>query len=186
MKRQEVSSNPPSSWSLSVWSLYVLHGYSSFIAQPKGMQSLRLCVNFSMNGCLSLCVGPVTDWLPAPCLLPCDSWNRLQLPEIEWLSGRKSMDKGINKEIPDFADSQWLSQTMTPGKGREMLGDDQQNNHTSHSSLIPCSFHWWPQLDKDGTPCNDDVQSDITAGCVYRCSSVPLTILHLQPSPSVF
>lgn len=118
--------------------------------------------------------------------LPCDSWNRLQLPEIEWISGRKSMDKGINKEIPDFADSQWISQTMTPGKGREMLGDDQQNNHTSHSSLIPCSFHWWPQLDKDGTPCNDDVQSDITAGCVYRCSSLPLTILHLQPPPPRF
>jgi len=86
-------------WGLSVWSLHVLpvyacviSGYSSFLPPSKNMHvrlmgdsKLSRGVSVSVDGCvfrLSLC-GPAMDWWPVqgvPCLLPNDSWDRLQPP----------------------------------------------------------------------------------------------------------
>ena len=91
-----------SSWyesrlSLSVWSLHVfpvfawvLSGYSGLPPPPKNMHvrfvgdsKSSLGVSVSVDGCVShlaLC-GPVMDWRPVQlvtCLLPNDSWDRLQ------------------------------------------------------------------------------------------------------------
>ena len=56
-----------------------------------GHSKLSLGVSVSVDGCLSrlsLC-GPVMDWRPVqgvPCLLPNDSWDRLQPPEtLNWI-----------------------------------------------------------------------------------------------------
>jgi len=81
-------SNP--GWGLSVWSLYVLSGYSGFLPPSKNMPvwligDSKLSLGVSVHGCesrLSLC-GPVMDWRPVHgvrCLLPYDSCVRLQPP----------------------------------------------------------------------------------------------------------
>lgn len=41
-----------------------------------------------MNGCLSLCVSPITDWQPnyhVPSLSPCGTWRRLQTHCKPWM-----------------------------------------------------------------------------------------------------
>jgi len=68
----------------------VLSGYFGFLPLSKSMHVRlidvsKLTPEESVHGywsCLSLC-GPVMDWRPVrgvPCLLPSDSWDRLQLP----------------------------------------------------------------------------------------------------------
>uniref|UniRef100_A0A3B4GB83 Leucine rich adaptor protein 1 n=1 Tax=Pundamilia nyererei TaxID=303518 RepID=A0A3B4GB83_9CICH len=50
---------------------------------PPTVQRHATCVNVRVNGCLSLCVSPATDWRPVqgvPCLSPYDSWDRLPRP----------------------------------------------------------------------------------------------------------
>ncbi len=89
--------NPLASWGPSVWSLHVLlvpawvfSMYSGFLPQSKDMQvrlignyKLPVGVNVSVSGCLSLYVGPVTDWRPVqgvPRCSPNASWDWLQHP----------------------------------------------------------------------------------------------------------
>lgn len=79
-------------WDLSVLSLHVfpVSAYAIFECrashlQSKDMHGVRIISDskltvggsVSMNGCLSLCISPVTDWHPVtsvPRLLPVDSW----------------------------------------------------------------------------------------------------------------
>ena len=74
-------------WGLSVWSLHVLplyvwvlSGFSGFLLHVRLICDSKSSLRLSMHGCvshLSLC-GPVMNW--QPCLLPNDSWDRLQRP----------------------------------------------------------------------------------------------------------
>ncbi len=69
---------------------WVVSGYSGFLPQSKDMQvrllgdsKLPVYVNVSVSDCLSLYVGPVTDWRPVqdvPRCSPNASWDWLQHP----------------------------------------------------------------------------------------------------------
>ncbi len=89
--KKVLGSNPPANCGVCMFSL-CLHGTPASSHSPKtcrliGDSKLPIGVNVSVSGCLSLYVGPVTDWRPVqgvPCRSPSASWDRLQHPLTLW------------------------------------------------------------------------------------------------------